>query len=107
MPNLDGCSLVHVSNLFHFQASRQIISSPPHLIQYIHAAFVDKVSMYGVASLIATAIVFPLLGVVAVILRFYVRLRLQPTYVGIDDWTILLSCVLVCAQGVNQIIGKT
>lgn len=61
--------------------------------------------MYGVASLIVTATVLPFLGLVAVCLRFYVRLRLTPTFVGIDDWLIAFSCLLVFAQGANQITG--
>lgn len=63
--------------------------------------------MYGVASLIVTAILLPLLGVIAVCLRFYVRLRVRPTFVGIDDWMTAISCFLVCAQGANQIVGKS
>lgn len=59
---------------------------------------------YNVASLLGTAIALPLLGVIAVILRFYVRLRLRPSYVGIDDWLIVLAVVLVVGHGVNQII---
>lgn len=62
--------------------------------------------MYGVTSLIVTAVILPLLGVVAVTLRFYVRLRLKPTFIGIDDWMITFSCLLVCAIGANQIVGK-
>ena len=62
--------------------------------------------MYGVASLIVTATVLPLLGLVAVCLRFMVRLRLKPTFVGIDDWLIAFSTVLVLAQGANQINGR-
>ena len=61
--------------------------------------------MYGVTSLIVTATVLPLLGLGAVCLRFYVRLRLKPTFVGIDDWLITFSCLLVFAQGANQING--
>ena len=63
--------------------------------------------MYGVASLIATATVLPLLGFVAVCLRFYVRLRLKPTFVGIDDWLITFSCLLVFGQAAIQICCKT
>ena len=61
--------------------------------------------MYGVASVVVTAAVLPILGVIAVVLRFYVRLRLKPTFVGIDDWMIAFSCLFVCAQGALQIIG--
>lgn len=60
---------------------------------------------YNVASLIGTAIALPLLGVLAVILRFYVRLRLRPTFIGTDDWLIVLAVVLVVGQGICQIIG--
>lgn len=59
--------------------------------------------MYGVASLIVTATVLPLLGLVAVCLRFFVRLRLKPSFVGIDDWLIAFSCLLVFAQAATQI----
>lgn len=62
-------------------------------------------SMYGVTSLIATAILLPLLGFVTVCVRFYVRLRLKPTYLGVDDWLIAFSCLLTVAQGADQIIG--
>ena len=62
--------------------------------------------MYSVASYIATAVSLPLLGFIAVCLRFYVRLRLRPTYIGIDDWMIAFSCLLVCASGANQVVGK-
>ena len=62
-------------------------------------------SMYGVTSLIATAIVLPLLGFVAVCVRFYVRLSLKPTYLGVDDWLIAFSCLLTVAQGADQITG--
>lgn len=59
--------------------------------------------MYGVTTIIVTAIVLPLLGLVAVCLRFYVRLRLKPTFVGIDDWLIAFSCLLVFGQAAAQI----
>lgn len=61
--------------------------------------------MYGVASVIVTAIVLPLLGFVAVCLGFHVRIRLTPTFVGIDDWLIACSCFLVLGQGAMQIVG--
>lgn len=63
--------------------------------------------MYGVASLIVTATVLPLLGLVAVCLRFFVRLRLKPSFVGIDDWLIAFSCLLVFAQAATQITGES
>ena len=61
--------------------------------------------MYGVASVIVAATVLPLLGVLAVCLRFYVRVWLKPTFVGIDDWLIAFSCFLVLGQGAMQIAG--
>lgn len=61
--------------------------------------------MYDVSSLIVTAIILPLLGVVAVYLRLLIRLRLTDTFVGIDDWMIAFGCLLVCAQGAIQIVG--
>ena len=63
--------------------------------------------MYDVTSLIATAIVLPLLGFIAVTLRFYVRLYLKPTFIGVDDWLALIAIVLVCGQGANQIVGRS
>ena len=60
---------------------------------------------YGADSLLVTAIVLPVLGIIAVFLRFYVRLRMRHTYIGIDDWLVLLSVLLVCGQGVIQILG--
>ena len=61
---------------------------------------------YGVESLLAVAIVLPLLGILAVALRFYVRLHLKRDFIGIDDWLILLSIILVCEQAAIQILGK-
>ena len=59
--------------------------------------------MYGIVSVISTAIILPLLGFAAVCLRFYVRLRVRPTYIGIDDWLILVSSVLVWGHAANQV----
>ena len=61
--------------------------------------------MYGVASVIATATVLTLLGFVAVCLRFYVRIRIVRTFVGIDDWLIAISCFLILSQSACQIVG--
>ena len=61
---------------------------------------------YGADSLIVTAVVLPFLSIIAVSLRFYVRLRVRSTHIGIDDWLVLLSVVLVCGQGVIQILGS-
>ena len=61
--------------------------------------------MYGVGSVIFAAIFLPLLGSVAVFLRFYTRRRLTNTFIGIDDWLIAFSCLLVLGQGAAQIVG--
>ena len=61
--------------------------------------------MYGIASVIVAAVLLPLLGFVAVCLRFYTRISLTPTFVGVDDWLIAFSCLLVLGQGATQIAG--
>ena len=61
---------------------------------------------YGADSLLVTAVVLPFLSIIAVFLRFYVRLRMRHTHIGIDDWLVLLSVFLVCGQGVIQILGS-
>ena len=55
--------------------------------------------------MIVTAVLLPLLGFVAVYLRFYTRIRLTSTFIGIDDWLIAFSCVLVLGHGAAQIAG--
>lgn len=62
--------------------------------------------MYSPAGVIATAVLLPLLGVFAVVLRFGIRLNSKPRLLGIDDWTILLACVLVCGLGALQTAGR-
>ncbi len=61
--------------------------------------------MYSPSSLIATGILFPLLGLVVVGLRFIVRLR-SKAFLGIDDWTILAAWFIVCGMAACQIVGK-
>ena len=60
---------------------------------------------YNESSLIGTAVALPILSIVAVILRFHVRLRLRRTFIGVDDWLILGSVLLVCGHGVMQILS--
>lgn len=60
---------------------------------------------YGETSLIGTAIALPILGIIAVSLRLYARLCLRHTYVGVDDWLIILAIILVCGHGIIQILG--
>ena len=64
-------------------------------------------AMYGVTSVTVTAILLPLLGSVAVVLRFYTRVHLTSTYVGIDDWLSAFSCLLVLGHGAAPILGMT
>ena len=61
---------------------------------------------YGVSSLVGTAIALPFLSLLAVFLRFHVRLRMRRSHVGVDDWLCLLAVVLVVGQAIMQIIGK-
>ena len=96
---------INQSLLYCHLADRPIILFPSRKVPGYSTR--PLVIMYGVASLIVTATVIPLLGVVAVCLRFIVRLRLKPTFVGVDDWLIAFSTVLVLAQGAIQITGET
>ena len=61
---------------------------------------------YPPQSVVAISIALPLLAVVAVCFRFYVRLYVKPTYVGIDDWLIIAAVVLSLADGANLAVGK-
>ncbi|KAI9697142.1 MAG: hypothetical protein M1820_007877 [Bogoriella megaspora] len=61
--------------------------------------------MYSPEADIATAVVFSVLGIVVVCMRFWVRLRFQPTYVGVDDILIVFGCFLVCGMGASQIVA--
>lgn len=61
--------------------------------------------MYPPSSLVVTGILLPLLGLVAVCLRFIVRLR-SKAFLGVDDWTILAGWVIVCAMAACQIFRK-
>ena len=62
---------------------------------------------YGADSLLVTAIILPFLSIIAVSLRIYVRLGMRHTYMGADDWLVIFSVLLVCGQGVMQILGKS
>lgn len=61
--------------------------------------------MYPETSLVATGVILPLVGVVAVCFRFFVRMRPKHVALGIDDWAILVACILVCGMGALQITG--
>lgn len=56
---------------------------------------------YSPDSIIAVGIVLPTLALIAVCLRFYVRLRLAKTYIGLDDYLIAVAVVLCLADGAN------
>lgn len=62
--------------------------------------------VYPVSSVIAVPTLFIAIGFVTLCLRFWVRLRMRPTYVGLDDWTIVAAFILVLAMVVNQILRK-
>lgn len=62
--------------------------------------------MYSPTSIVALGIVLPLLGVFAVFLRLFIRMRLRPTPLGADDWIICVGAFFVCAMGANELIGK-
>ena len=60
---------------------------------------------YPPSAIIAIPVVLPLLTVVAVVLRFYVRLKLSPTYLGIDDWTAAVASLFCLGFGASLIVG--
>ena len=61
---------------------------------------------YGVTSLIETAIALPILSLLAVFLRFYVRLHMRRSHIGVDDWLCLIAVVSFLGLAVMQIIGR-
>ena len=61
---------------------------------------------YSPPSIVAVAVALPLLALGAVCLRFYVRLRLHPTYIGIDDMLVFGAVILSMADGANLCVGK-
>lgn len=56
---------------------------------------------YSPTGIVVIAVVLPLFSVVAVALRFLVRLKIQPTYIGIDDWTIAVAVIFLLADCSN------
>ena len=62
---------------------------------------------YDPPSIVAVSIILPLLAVAAVCLRFLCRLRLQPTYIGIDDWLVLGAVIFSLADGANLAAGES
>lgn len=61
---------------------------------------------YGVTSLIETAIALPILSLLVVFLRFYVRLHMRRSHIGVDDWLCLIAVVSLFGLAVMQIIGR-
>lgn len=61
---------------------------------------------YGVTSLIETAIALPILSLLAVLLRFYVRLHMRRSHIGVDDWLSLIAVVTLFGLAVMQVIGR-
>ena len=62
---------------------------------------------YSPTSIIVVSVVLPVIALVAICLRFWVRLRVQPTYVGIDDWLILGAFIFMVGDAANLIIRKS
>lgn len=60
---------------------------------------------YPISAIIAVGIILPLLAVFATVLRFWVRLRVQPTRLGIDDWLILGAVIICVGDGANLAIA--
>ena len=61
--------------------------------------------MSSPSGLVVIGVILPLLGVIAVLFRFYIRFNSKHFDIGADDWLILAACLLVCGMGVMQIIG--
>ena len=61
---------------------------------------------YSPASIVTIGIILPLLALIAVILRFYLRLYIQSSYIGIDDCLIVAAVILVMADGANLAVGE-
>ena len=60
---------------------------------------------YTPTTIVAISIVLPLIAVVAVCLRFWVRTSYQPTYLGVDDWLAFAAVIFCLADGANLATG--
>ena len=60
---------------------------------------------YNKNSLVATGIIFMILPVLFVGLRFYAR-SISSIKLGIDDWMMIPAIIITIANGVVQILGK-
>jgi hypothetical protein len=64
--------------------------------------------MYSPSSIITVFIIFPIIGLIVLALRFFVRLRVQkPPELWIDDWLIFVGAILTVALNVNGLIGRS
>ena len=62
--------------------------------------------MYKVVSLVVSSIILPIIAMVAVGVRFRVRMKARKNRLGVDDWLILVASVLVCFLGALQTAGN-
>lgn len=60
---------------------------------------------YPPSTIITVSTILPVLTVVCVGLRFYVRLKVRPDYLGIDDWMAAAASMLCVGDGVCTILG--
>ncbi|KAF2230960.1 hypothetical protein EV356DRAFT_316742 [Viridothelium virens] len=62
--------------------------------------------LYTPASIIALFVIFPLIALVVLGLRFHVRLNLQkPRELGIDDWMVLVGTILTVSLNINGLVS--
>ena len=62
-------------------------------------------TLYDPTSIIAICVILPIIALVALCLRFWVRIRVQPTHIGADDWLILVASIFLIADAANLIVG--
>lgn len=60
---------------------------------------------YSQSVLIGTSVLFVIIPIVAVALRFYSR-SLVAAHLGIDDWITIPSMVICIGLAVNQLVGE-
>lgn len=60
---------------------------------------------YNPALEVSSAIVLPLLGILTIALRFYVRLKMRPNPVGWDDILIVGAAIFLVGMAATQIVG--
>ena len=57
---------------------------------------------YDQAAIFGAALSFPVVGLLLVAVRFWMRLSLQKTKIGLDDWSILFASVLVIVGRISR-----